>query len=270
MQQEFKSPDRQQRIKVENRSPPSILSSRLRRGVRNNKFSSDNEDVDVRRNLFLATNRRSSMGFNRDSRRSIVNKLNSQPEYKVSRENSKLKDFKIGENVYLLKSPKGEIFDDIMTFKKANACKETVQNFNNGSDSLFLLKYKDDKIVTVVELSLDMLQKSDKYTYLPSEPDAYGYILNVVDVCDINKSDPIGISMSSFLIKSVMENLAIFKLKPYEKIIEITNNYRPNLILLGHNNSLSRETINKPMVFIDFHQKQLKNKWFSLNSTRNN
>ena len=30
-----------------------------------------------------------------------------------------------------------------------------------------------------------------------------------------------------------------------EKIIEITNNYRPNLILLGHNNSLSRETINK-------------------------
>jgi len=30
-----------------------------------------------------------------------------------------------------------------------------------------------------------------------------------------------------------------------EKIIEITNNYRPNLILLGHNNSLSRETITK-------------------------
>jgi glycosyltransferase involved in cell wall biosynthesis len=30
-----------------------------------------------------------------------------------------------------------------------------------------------------------------------------------------------------------------------EKIIEITDNYRPNLILLGHNNSLSRETIKK-------------------------
>jgi glycosyltransferase involved in cell wall biosynthesis len=30
-----------------------------------------------------------------------------------------------------------------------------------------------------------------------------------------------------------------------KKIIEITNNYRPNLILLGHNNSLSRETITK-------------------------